>query len=156
MSGLSANGGTLRGWAFAERLRTPYKTQAPATPGMESLAPVGVYGVQSMGSGTLYSEAFATAARARGVGIGEVKSFAIEAARKFQYGVAEVEEALEVGDDFGIVVLKDLILGLQLIVEVHLVRESATATAGHGYAHEVIIGKLVARFDFVDFGFCTI
>lgn len=82
-----------------------------------------------------------------------MEALALQSARKLECRVAEVQEAFEVGHDFDVVVLKDLVLGLELVVKIHLIRKSATAAAGHGYAHEKVFGQFIARFDFVNFGF---
>lgn len=88
----------------------------------------------------LQCKALATGAGAGCIRVGEVKAFAFQAAGKLEGGITEVEEALEVGDDPDALVLKDLIVRLIGVVEVHLICQARASTACHGDTYKVLIG----------------
>ena len=60
----------------------------------------------------LNGKTLATAAGAGGVGVVEMKTFAVEAAGKLKRGVEEIEETFQVGDDPHAIVFKYLIVRL--------------------------------------------
>ena len=115
----------------------PYRRDRPA----ESCPPggVGVRPGRSADGWALDGEAFPTTALSAGVRVIEGKSLAVQPPGKFQGGVAEVEEALEVADDLLAVVLEDLVAGLQLVVEIQLVAQTRAPPAGDAHPQEVVV-----------------
>ncbi len=88
----------------------------------------------------LYRETFPAAAGARRIWIVEIKTFTIQPAGKFERSVAQIQETLQIGDNFHAIVFKDLVIRARFIIKVHLIRQPGAASAGHGYPHEKIVG----------------
>ena len=72
----------------------------------------------------LQRKTFATGTCPARVWIREVKSFAVEAARKLKRCIAQVKKTLQVCDDLDALVFKHLIVGLISIVEVHAIGQA--------------------------------
>src|SRR5690606_25908645 len=82
-------------------------------------------------------------------GIDKLESFAVKAVRKVQCGTYQIEEALLVDQDADTLVFKNLVGGLDLIVEVQVVHKPGTATALHRNT-DVVVGPATffpAQFD---------
>ena len=59
----------------------------------------------------LHGKTFTTTTSPGGIGVVERKAFAIQAARKFERGIEQVEETFQVGYDLHAIVFKHLIVG---------------------------------------------
>lgn len=87
-------------------------------------------------------KAFATTTSARSVRVVKSKTFAIQATGKFQRGVEQVEETFQVGDNFHVIIFKNLVIRLRFIVEVDLVRQSGATAGNDAYPEEIVVSDI--------------
>lgn len=87
----------------------------------------------------LNREAFSASATSAGIGVVEIKPFTIETIAKIEFGIYQIQKAFEVAHQFQAFVFKHLIHGFLLIVEIHFVGKTATATAYHTYPQKVAV-----------------
>lgn len=104
----------------------------------------------------LYGKTFAATAAAAGVGITEMKSFSVQAVGEFEGGIAEIKKAFQIGDQFHTIIFKNLIFRVRLIIKVHFVAETGTATAYYGYPEKIICPKLAFLHQVFHLAFCLI
>jgi len=91
---------------------------------------------------TLHRKALPASAATAGVGVAEVKTFAIEAIGEIKSRIAQIQKTLQVGHYPYALVFKHLVAGLGLIIKIELVRQARTTTPDHTHAKKVIIAKL--------------
>ena len=82
-------------------------------------------------------EAFSAAACATRIRIAEEETLPVQSIGEIECGVNEIEKALEIGDHFHAVVLKNLVHGLLLIIEVEFITQPGAAASNHAYAQEI-------------------
>lgn len=88
---------------------------------------------------SLDCKTFAAAAGARSIRIIESKAATIETATEFECRIAEIQEALEIRDEFHTIVFEDLVIFASFVVEVKIVGQAATPATCHFYTHEIIL-----------------
>lgn len=92
---------------------------------------------------------------AGGIGIIEIKPLAIQSSRKLKRGIAEVQKTPQISHNPHTIVIKDLVIGSLLVVEIHLVRQAGTASADDTYAYEVVFRDLPGLADLANLFLCA-
>ncbi len=96
-------------------------------------------------------ETVAATATAAGIGVRKMEPFAVQAIGEIEGGIAEVQETLQIGDDADVVVVEDLILGLEFIVEIELVGKAGTSATHYTDAQKIFVSQFGTFLQFQDF-----
>lgn len=88
----------------------------------------------------------ATAGAGR-IGVIEGKTFSIQTTGKLQRGIEQVQKALQVGDYFHAIVLKDLVGWPGLVIKIHLVGQPRTTTGDHAHPDKEVVAHFIGLTD---------
>jgi hypothetical protein len=95
----------------------------------------------------LYRETLPATTSTSSIRVLEIETLAFQSTRKLQRGIKKVEETFQVGDDLGVVVLENLVIRLGLVVEVHVIAQARTASAGYADPDEIIFSEPLLLLD---------
>lgn len=101
----------------------------------------------------LHCKTFAAATGSGCIWIIEKESFAFEPPGKFQGGVEEVKEALQICDHFYAIVFKNLVVGLGLVVKIHFISQTGASPTGDTHPDKVFVINMFFIPELLDFGF---
>lgn len=90
-----------------------------------------------------------------GIWVVEYKVFFIEFVGKFQCGVIKVNEVVQIGDDFFVVVFKDLIIGFSFIGKFQLIGQFGIVFVCDLYLDKVIGFVIFGFMNFCNLVFCV-
>lgn len=72
----------------------------------------------------------------------KIKSIAIKSAAKVKSGIAQVEEAAQIGYDLDIIIFEDLIIIFAFIIKVHVVSQARATSACHRDTNKIVFAQI--------------
>lgn len=104
----------------------------------------------------LYSKVFFVGVGMGGIWVVEYKIFFVEFIGKFQCCIIKINEVVQVGDDFFVVVFKDLIICFGFIGKFYLIGQFGVVFVCDLYLDKVIFFVIFDFMNFCNLVFCVI